>query len=103
MSIADLQTELDRFKEDFANARREVAKVIVGQDRVVEAVITAIIGGGNVLLEGVPGLGKTELVKTLARVLDLTRVQEVVAVEEIQRRLSHVGVWPRRAAAPRRR
>ncbi len=45
--------------------------MIVGQDRVVEATLTAIFCGGNVLLEGVPGLGKTELVKALSRVLDL--------------------------------
>ena len=45
--------------------------MIVGQQRVVEGVLTAIVAGGNVLLEGVPGLGKTELVKTLARALDL--------------------------------
>jgi MoxR-like ATPase len=45
--------------------------VIVGQTRVVEAALTAIFCGGNVLLEGVPGLGKTELVKALSRVLEL--------------------------------
>ena len=45
--------------------------MIVGQDRVVEATLTAIFCGGNVLLEGVPGLGKTELVKALSRVLEL--------------------------------
>jgi MoxR-like ATPase len=51
--------------------KREVGKVIVGQERVVEGTLTALVCGGNVLLEGVPGLGKTELVKTLGRVLDL--------------------------------
>ena len=45
--------------------------MIVGQERIVEAALTAIFCGGNVLLEGVPGLGKTELVKALSRVLDL--------------------------------
>ena len=52
------------------SARRS-ASVIVGQARVVEAALTAIFCGGNVLLEGVPGLGKTELVKALSRVLEL--------------------------------
>jgi MoxR-like ATPase len=72
-----LQAEAGQFREDFARIRREVGKVIVGQDRVVECTLTAVVCGGNVLLEGVPGLGKTELVKTLSRVLDLTfrRVQ----------------------------
>ena len=50
---------------------------MVGQSRVVEATLTALFCGGNVLLEGVPGLGKTELVKALSKVLDLdfSRVQ----------------------------
>ncbi|MCB1099668.1 MAG: MoxR family ATPase [Verrucomicrobiae bacterium] len=72
-----LESEAARFKEDFEHARREVGKIIVGQDRVVEGTLTAIICGGNVLLEGVPGLGKTELVKALSRVLqlDFSRIQ----------------------------
>ena len=67
----ELQSEAQRFREDFQRLRETVGSVIVGQQRVVEGVLTAIIAGGNVLLEGVPGLGKTELVKTLARVLEL--------------------------------
>ncbi len=68
---AALTAEARQFREDFSRIRAEVGKIIVGQERVVEATITAIVCGGNVLLEGVPGLGKTELVKTLGRVLDL--------------------------------
>jgi MoxR-like ATPase len=67
----DLESEADRFRDDFRRLRETIGLVIVGQDRVVEGVLTAVIAGGNVLLEGVPGLGKTELVKTLARALDL--------------------------------
>ena len=63
-----LQAEADDFKEKFERAKEEVAKVIVGQKNVIEATLTALVCGGNVLLEGVPGLGKTELVKALARV-----------------------------------
>ena len=66
-----LQAEAARFREDFSRLRAAIGAVIVGQQRVVEGVLTAIVAGGNVLLEGVPGLGKTELVKTLARTLDL--------------------------------
>ena len=66
-----LQAEAQRFRDDFQNLRAAVGAVIVGQQRVVEGVLTAVIAGGNVLLEGVPGLGKTELVKTLARALAL--------------------------------
>ncbi|MBS0264868.1 MAG: MoxR family ATPase [Planctomycetes bacterium] len=66
-----LQAEAEHFKKEFATVREAVGRVIVGQSRVVEAALTAIFCGGNVLLEGVPGLGKTELVKALSRVLDL--------------------------------
>jgi MoxR-like ATPase len=57
--------------------RREIAKVIVGQDDVVEGVLICLLSGGHVLLEGVPGLGKTTLLRTLARTLQLkySRIQ----------------------------
>ena len=72
-----LKTEAARFKEDFEHARKEVGRIIVGQERVVEGTLIAIVCGGNVLLEGVPGLGKTELVKALSKVLqlDFNRIQ----------------------------
>ena len=66
-----LQDEAQGFRDDVNRIREAVGKVIVGQDRVVECTITTLVAGGNVLLEGVPGLGKTELVKALSRVLDL--------------------------------
>src|SRR5579871_2271906 len=66
-----LQAEADRFQRDFALVKAEVGKLIVGQERVVEATLVTLFAGGNLLLEGVPGLGKTELVKALSRVLDL--------------------------------
>jgi MoxR-like ATPase len=55
----------------------EVGKIIVGQDEVVRGILTCILAGGHALLEGVPGLGKTMLVRTLSDVLDLSfsRVQ----------------------------
>jgi MoxR-like ATPase len=57
--------------------RNEIAKVIVGQDDVVDGVLICLLAGGHVLLEGVPGLGKTTLLRTLARVLHLkySRIQ----------------------------
>lgn len=66
-----LLEEARKFQSDFDLARTTIGKLIVGQQRVVEAALVAIFSGGNVLLEGVPGLGKTELVKALSRVLDL--------------------------------
>jgi MoxR-like ATPase len=57
--------------------RREIAKIIVGQDDVVEGVLICLLASGHVLLEGVPGLGKTTLLRTLARTLSLkySRIQ----------------------------
>jgi len=68
---AALEREAQGFRDDVNGVRQEVAKWIVGQERVVNCTLAALIAGGNVLLEGVPGLGKTELVKTLGKVLDL--------------------------------
>ena len=69
--VTVLQAEAEDFARIFNAARAEIGHLIVGQDGVVEASLTAIFCGGNVLLEGVPGLGKTELVKALSRVLEL--------------------------------
>jgi MoxR-like ATPase len=57
--------------------RQEIAKIIVGQQDVVEGVLLCLLAGGHVLLEGVPGLGKTTLLRTLARALNLkySRIQ----------------------------
>ncbi len=51
---------------------QEIAKAIIGQEEVVHEIMLAILADGNVLLEGVPGLGKTQLVKTISKVLDLS-------------------------------
>ncbi|HEY7152520.1 MAG TPA: MoxR family ATPase [Gemmataceae bacterium] len=67
----EIREQLDRFRADFQRLRAEIAKVIVGQDEIVEGTLTALIAGGHVLLEGVPGLGKTLLVRTLAEALHL--------------------------------
>jgi len=59
------------FHEKFHAIRREIGRVVVGQDRVVEHLLVAVLAGGHVLLTGMPGLGRTLLVKTLAEVLGL--------------------------------
>ncbi len=72
-----LESALEDFRNKFSTLRDEVGKVIVGQQEIVDATLTAILTGGHVLLEGVPGLGKTLLIKTIAQALDLkfSRVQ----------------------------
>src|SRR6267143_1331260 len=60
------------FREKHAALRAEIGKVMVGNDAIIEGTLTAILAGGHVLLEGVPGLGKTLLVRTLSEVLDLS-------------------------------
>ena len=75
--MADLEQDLLALREDFSRVRQEGGKVLVGQDEVVETVLIALFAGGHVLLEGVPGLGKTLLVRTLSGALDLhySRIQ----------------------------
>ena len=65
------EQEILSFRQKLEAVRREIGKEIVGQNDVVECMVLALVAGGNVLLEGVPGLGKTRLVRTLSRVLDL--------------------------------
>ncbi|NOZ24300.1 MAG: MoxR family ATPase [Planctomycetes bacterium] len=67
----DVKQKAQAFREDFAKLKNEVAKVIVGHENIVEGVLTCLFIGGHCLLEGVPGLGKTLLVRTLSEVLDL--------------------------------
>ena len=71
------QEQIKSFFDTVQAIRSEIAKEIIGQERVVEQLLTALIAGGNVLLEGVPGLGKTRLVRTLSSVFDLpfSRIQ----------------------------
>ena len=73
MTIAAVEAEqsAERFVATFRRIRDEMGKFIVGQQDVVEHVLLAVVSGGHVLLEGVPGLGKTALVNTLAQALHL--------------------------------
>src|SRR5256885_9171301 len=75
--MSDMIAQAKQFRERFARVQAEIGKVIVGQPETVQGVLTCLFVGGHVLLEGVPGLGKTLLVRTLAQVLDLkfARVQ----------------------------
>jgi MoxR-like ATPase len=68
-----LIADADRLAASVASARAEIARVIHGQDQVVEQTLVALLSGGHALLVGVPGLGKTLLVETLGTVLGLDR------------------------------
>ncbi|WHH59928.1 MoxR family ATPase [Petroclostridium sp. X23] len=88
-------SDLQRFNSTANAIKAEVSKHIIGQKTIVEQVLICIFSGGNVLLEGMPGLGKTQLVKTLGSVmgLDFSRIQftpdlmpaDVVGTNVIQR------------------
>jgi MoxR-like ATPase len=66
-----MQQRTDEFRRAFGKVFREISKVIVGHNDVVRNVLTCLFVGGHALLEGVPGLGKTLLVRTLSQALDL--------------------------------
>ncbi len=69
---ARVREEAAEFVKQFGEVRAELSRVIVGHESVIEGVLIALFAGGHVLLEGVPGLGKTLLVKTLGQALDLS-------------------------------
>ncbi|HEY2762318.1 MAG TPA: MoxR family ATPase [Pirellulales bacterium] len=78
MSTSDeLQRRAEEFRSRYRAVREEVGRVIVGHEEIVHGVLTCLFVGGHCLLEGVPGLGKTLLVRTLAKTLDLrfSRIQ----------------------------
>src|SRR5689334_15139146 len=66
------EEQIQSFRQAYAALRAETGKVIVGNDEIDEGTLTAILAGGHVLLEGVPGVGKTLLVRTLSEVLELS-------------------------------
>ena len=73
----DTEKKAEEFRNDFDALHREISTVIVGCDDIIEGVLTCLFANGHCLLEGVPGLGKTMLVKTLSDTLDseFSRIQ----------------------------
>ena len=76
-SATSMQERAQQFRQAYARVQSEIGKIIVGHTEIVHGVLTCLFVGGHALLEGVPGLGKTLLVRTLGQVLDLkfNRVQ----------------------------
>ncbi len=68
------------FRETFAAVRAEMARVVIGHEQAIETILTAFFAGGHVLIEGVPGIGKTLIVRSLAEALNLSfnRIQFTV-------------------------
>src|ERR671939_1924760 len=84
------RSDVERLRSVAQALEREVARAIVGQQLVIRGVTIALLAGGHVLLEGLPGLGKTLLVHTIARALQLqySRVQftpDLMPADEINR------------------
>ncbi len=75
--IVELDQQIELFQQRFNRVRTEVSKVIVGYDEIIEGILMGLLAKGHVLLEGVPGLGKTKLVQTLSGALKLrfSRIQ----------------------------
>ncbi len=71
-SATSMQQRADEFRKAYGRVQAEIGKVIVGHSDIVHGVLTCLFVGGHALLEGVPGLGKTLLVRTLSDVLDLS-------------------------------
>ncbi len=71
------EENIQRFSQNCENIFKQIRRDVIGQEEVVEGVVVAMIAGGNVLLEGVPGVGKTRLVRSLGRVFDMpfSRIQ----------------------------
>ena len=77
MTISETQAQLEAIQHNLDVLVREIQQVIVGQDEVLRSILTCLLAGGHGLLEGVPGLGKTLMIRTLASAVDLSfaRVQ----------------------------
>jgi MoxR-like ATPase len=77
LSAREIEALVEGFKKDVNALKAEIGKMIVGHEEIVEGVVTTLLASGHALLEGVPGLGKTQLVKTLSETLDcnFSRIQ----------------------------
>jgi MoxR-like ATPase len=73
----EIASQIDQFTEQFQQVKAEIHKVIVGNDEIIDGTLISLLAKGHVLLEGIPGIGKTKIVATVADVLHLvfSRIQ----------------------------
>ena len=76
----DVEATVATFTTDLRTLRAEIGKMMVGQEKIIEGVLMCLLGGGHALLEGVPGLGKTMLVRTLAETIDTLLVDPTTKI-----------------------
>ncbi len=72
-----IEVEAEKFRNDYTNTKKQIQKAIVGHDEIIDGVLICLFAGGHALLEGVPGLGKTLLIRSLSEALHLhfSRIQ----------------------------
>jgi MoxR-like ATPase len=96
-TLGEIREKVQGYVGKFGALPSEIARVIVGQQEIVEGTLLALMAGGHVLLEGVPGLGKTLLVRTLSETmgLDFARVQFTPDLMRRRNRFQNVIEHPR--------
>ena len=72
MTTTQIDTQVGEFTEQFQQVKEEISRVIVGNSEIIDGTLISLIAKGHVLLEGIPGIGKTKIVATVADVLHLT-------------------------------
>jgi MoxR-like ATPase len=70
--ISQVEAAAAAFREDYVNAKQQIQRIVVGHEEIIDGVLTCLFCSGHALLEGVPGLGKTLLIRSLARALHLS-------------------------------
>ena len=75
--VAQVEAAAEKFREDYKKTKQQIQKVIVGHEEIIDGVLTCLFANGHALLEGVPGLGKTLLIRSLSEALklDFSRIQ----------------------------
>jgi hypothetical protein len=100
-----IQAQAEGFRRDYRAVQAEIAKAIVGHEDIVDGVLTCLFVGGHALLEGVPGLGKTALIRSLASATNVIMENDraIAPSRSWPGRSSRRSCWPTKSTAPRPR